>query len=187
MAEVRESYLLRIASDPPARVWSGVGNLEIPADIVEPAPAIYLGAGELLSAPDFQALINGVAERLEFTVSGVSAETVRLALEDAPSTKGAAVHLGRVDFDEDWQIIGVEWEAVFRADTLTVDSQGGNGSRTRTITLSVGSGDTGRSYAPTAFFTDADQRRRSPTDAIFSHVGGISQGTSRRFGPAEAK
>lgn len=188
MAEVRESYLLRIASDPPARIWSGAGPLVIPADIVEPAEAEYLGAGELLSAPDFQHLINGVAERLEFTVSGVSDTTLRLALEDAASTKGAAVHLGRIDFDEEWQQLGpVEWEAVFRADSLTVDSQGGNGTRKRTITLSVGSGDTGRSYAPQAFFTDADQRRRSITDAFFSHVARLTGGTSRRFGPSAAK
>lgn len=183
MAEVRESYLLRIASDPPARVWSGVGDLEIPADIVEDATATYLGAGQLLSVTDFQHLINGVAERVEFSVSGVNDETVRLALEDAPSVKGAAVHLGRIDFDENWQQLGpVEWEATFRADTLTVDSQGSNGQRTRTITLSVGTSDTGRSYAPMSFFTDSDQRRRSPTDAVFSFVAGINGGTTRRFG-----
>lgn len=184
MAEVLESYLLRIASDPPARIWSGAGDLEIPADIVEAEPAIYLGAGEMLNAPDFQHLINGVAERLEFSMSGVSEETMRLALEDAPSTKGAAVHLGRVDFDQDWQIIGVEWEAVFRADFVAVDSKDTSGTRVRTITLSVGSGDTGRSYAPLSFFTDTDQRQRSPTDAIFSHVAGISGTATRRFGPS---
>lgn len=183
MPEIRESYLLRIASDPPARIWSGFGDLVIPADIVEPVPATYMGAGELLSAPDFQALINGVAERLEFTVSGVSTETLRLALEDAPSVKGATVHLGRVDFDSNWQIVAVEWEAVFRADALVVESQGNGGARQRTISLSIGHGDTGRSYAPSAFFTDADQRRRSATDAIFSQVAGINAGTSRRFGP----
>jgi hypothetical protein len=183
MAEVRESYLLRIASDPPARIWSGFGNLEIPMDIVEPARATYLGAGQLLSATDFQYLINGVAERIEFEVSGVSDETVRLALEDAPSVRNAAVHMGRIDFDEHWQQMGpVEWEAVFRADSLTIESQGGNGSRARVIRLSVGSADTGRSYAPMAFFTDADQRRRSPTDLVFSHVAGITSGATRRFG-----
>lgn len=188
MAEVRESYLLRIASDPPARIWSGAGPLVIPADIVEPAAAEYMGASELLNVPDFQQLINGVAERLEFTVSGVSTETLRLALEDAASTRGAAVHLGRIDFDENWQQLGpVEWEAVFRADSLTVDSQGSGNGRKRTITLSVGSGDTGRAYAPQAFNTDADQRRRSPTDAIFSHVARLTGGTSRRFGPSAGK
>lgn len=181
---MRESVIIRIASDPPARIWGGVGDIEIPADAVEPAPAIYSGAGELISAPDFQQLINGVAERLEFEVSGVTAGTIRLALEDAPSVKGAKVHLGTIRFDDDWQQDGpVEWEAVFRADTLSVGSRGEGPKRTRTITLSVGTDDTGRSFAPLSFFTDADQRRRSPDDAIFDHVAGISAGTSRRFGP----
>ncbi len=185
MAEVRESYLIKIDTPDPARIWSGVGNLEIPADIVEAAPAIYLGAGELLSAPDFQQLINGVAERLEFTVSGVSDETLRLALDDAPTVKNAAMYVGRVDFGPDWEILGVEWEATFRCDTLTVDSQSANGMRTRSIKLSVGSEDTGRSYAPASYFTDADQRMRSPDDAIFDHVAAISRGTSRIFGPRQ--
>jgi len=184
VAEYRESYLLRIAADPPARIWSGFGDLEIPADAVEPEPAVYRGAGELLSVPDFQQLVNGTAERIEFSVSGVTEETLRLALEDAPSVRNAAVHVGRIDFDEHWQQIGpVEWEAVFRADVLSVSRQGSGDSPVRTISLSVGTDDTGRSRAPLAFFTDADQRFRSPTDAIFSHVAGIYAGTSRRFGP----
>lgn len=186
MAEVRESYLLKIDHpDEPARIWSGVGDLEIPADIVEtgPGPFVYLGAGQLLTVPDFQQLINGVAERVEFTVSGVDEETVRLALEDAPGVKNAGVYVGRADFDSDWQLIGVEWEATFRADFLTVDSDAGNGLRVRTIKLSVGTDDTGRSYAPATYFTDADQRLRSPTDEIFDHVALLNRGTSRVFGP----
>lgn len=184
MAEIRESYLLRIASDPPARMWSGDGPLVIPPDAVEAETATYLGAGELLRAPDFQALINGTAERLEFTLSGVRSQVLRLALEDAPSVRGADVHLGRIDFNAAWQPVGVvEWEAVFRADILSVSSQDAGGERRRAITLSVGTDDTGRSFAPSAFFTDAEQRLRSPTDAIFSHVAGLASGTSRRFGP----
>lgn len=183
MAEVRESYLMKIDTPDPARIWSGVGDLVIPADTVEAAPATYLGAGQLLSVPDFQQLINGVAERLEFTVSGVDEETVRLALEDAPTVKNSAIYIGRIDFDENWQQLGpVEWEVTYRADCLTVESQADNGMRIRTLKLSAGSADTGRSFAPAAFFTDADQRLRSPTDSIFDHVGGINQGTSRVFG-----
>lgn len=185
MGLVRESYLLKIDHpDEPARIWSGVGPLVIPADIVEAAPATYLGAGELLTVPDFQQLINGVAERLEFVVSGIDDTTLRLALEDAPGVKNAAIYIGRIDFDSDWQQLGpVEWEATFRADCLTVDSKSQNGTRVRTLTLSAGSDDTGRSYAPAAYFTDADQRLRSATDAIFDHVAGINRGTQRVFGP----
>jgi hypothetical protein len=183
---MRESFLLRINSSPVARVWSGVGNLTIPADSVEASPATYHGGGAMLNAPDFQQLINGVAERIEFQVSGVTAEMLALAIEDAPSVKGATVNLGRVEFDDNWQQVGsVEWEAVFRADTLSVSSQESEEGRTRTITLSVGTDDTDRSHAPLAFFTDADQRKRSSTDAIFDHVAAINAGTSRRFGPKE--
>jgi hypothetical protein len=180
---MRESFLLRIAADPPARVWSGNGDLVIPADTIEASAATYLGGGELLSAPDFQQLIGGTAERLDITVSGVTAETLRLAREDADSIKGAAVHLGTIRFDDDWQQGAVVWEDGFRVDTLSVNSQSGDESRSRTITLSIGTDDTGRSRAPIAFFTDADQRRRSPTDAFCDQVAGISSGTSRRFGP----
>lgn len=183
MAEVRESYLIKIDTPEPARVWSGVGPLVIPADIVEAAPATYLGAGELLGVPDFQQLLNGVAERLEISVSGVSDETLRLALEDAPDVANAPMYVGRVDFDANWQIIDVEWEATFRCDCLTVESQAGNGTRIRTLKLSVGTDDTGRSYAPASYFTDADQRLRSATDKIFDHVARISRGTERVFGP----
>jgi hypothetical protein len=181
---VRESILIRIASDPVARVWSGLGDLYVPADFVEDEGGIYLGGGELISAPDFEQLINGTAQRLEITVSGVTAETIRLALEDAPSVKGADVYIGTVQFDDDWQQGAVTWEGGFRADTLTVNSQAADQGRTRSIALSIGTDDTGRSRAPLAFYTDADQKRRSPTDRFFERVASISAGTSRRFGPS---
>lgn len=182
---MRESILVRIASDPPARLWSGVGDLLVLADGVEPEDSVYLGGASLVAAPDFQQLMNGTADRLEFTLSGVSSHIVSLAMEEADSVKGAALDLGTIRFDDDWQQVGViTWEARFRCDTLTVGSQASEKGRTRTIVLSVGTDDTARSRAPIAIFTDADQRRRSPTDSFFDQVAGITAGTSRRFGPS---
>ncbi|WP_375194642.1 hypothetical protein [Sphingobium sp.] len=184
MAIYRESIVARIDCDPPALLWSGYGPLPLPADTVIPSPTIALGGAELVSVPDFQQLINGTAERLDFTLSGVSEETMRLALEDAPSVKGARVDIGTVQFDEAWQVESVEWEAVFEARSLKISRPTKQGDQvTRSITLTIVQGDTTRARAKNAFFTDADQRRRSPTDAIFSHVAGINAGTSRRFGP----
>jgi hypothetical protein len=181
---VRESILVRIGADPPARIWSGVGDLLIIGDALEDGPVVYLGGAELISAPDFQQLINGTAERLDVTVSGVTAETIRLAIDEAPTVKGASLHLGTIQFDESWQSIGgINWQAEFRVDTLTITSQAVEQGRTRSLTLSIGTDDTGRSGASMAFFTDADQRRRSPTDKFCDHVSGITAGTSRRFGP----
>jgi hypothetical protein len=181
---VRKALLFRIACDPPARLWGGVGNLDIPADAVEPDDeARYLGGGELLDIPDIEQLINGTAQRLDVTVSGVNAETVRLAVEEAASVKGAAIDIGNVYHGDDWQLASVEWIATLRADTLTVASQSSERGRTRSITLSIGTDFTDRSHAPIAFFSDADQNRLSPGDAIFDHVAGNTAGMSRSFAP----
>lgn len=179
---MRQSVLFRIATDPVARVWSGVNSIIIPTDIVEPTPTTYLGGGALVNIPDLDQVINGTASRIDITVSGVSTATLALAIEEAASVKGAKVHIGNVYFDDDWQITDVEWIAVLRADTLTTARQG----TTRSITLSIGTDFTDRSRAPVAFWTDADQRRRSPTDRFFDHIAGISSGTSRRFGPSDS-
>lgn len=185
MATYRESIVVRIACDPPALIWSGAGPLSLPADIVIPETAIALGAGELVSVPDFQQLMNGTAERLEFQLSGVSAETVRLAIEDAPSVRNARVDVGRIDFDADWQPLGpVEWEATFEARSLTVSRPQTQGDQvSRTISLTIAHGETTRSRSPNAYFTYQDQIRKYPTDQVFSNVAGINNGTTRRFGP----
>ena len=177
---MRESFGIRIASDPPARLWGGFGELLVPADIVEDAPAIYLGGGELLNAPDFEIPINVTAERLDIRISGVSSSILPIFLAEAASVKGAKVHFVRFYFDEHWQLEDVEYDTVWRADKISIVSEDNDG-RTRTIILSIATEDTNRNRSPQAFFTDQDQRRRSPTDAIFSHVSQITQGLRRRF------
>jgi len=181
VAAYRESFVVYVASNPPALFWTGAGRLPIAADAVIPAPMVALGAGRLINIPDFQQLINGTAERLTFSFSGVSNETLRLAFEEAASVKNAFVWLGRITFDAAWQQVGpIEWEALFQAREMTISRQSPS---EQSVTITLANGDTARSRAPNNFFTDADQRRRYPTDAVFSHVAGISQGTSRRWGP----
>jgi hypothetical protein len=176
----RRNVLIRINTPEPARMWSGLGDLWVAADGIETETATYLGGGEILGGLDeLEQLINGVADRLEISVSGVTAETVRLALEEAPDVAGADVDIGTIEFSDLWQTETVVWQAKYRADKLSVIRQAGS----RTISLSMGSDDTGRSRAPNAYWTDADQRRRSPDDVIFDHVSGINGGTSRQFGP----
>jgi hypothetical protein len=183
VATHRRSILFRLGSDPVAYIWSGIGDLDLPANSLDAGVRRYLGAGKLLELPDLEQLINGAADRIEVTISGVSAEAIRLSTEDAPSVKGASAHVGAVRFDRHWQLTEVEWIGQLRADTLSVASQSSDNGRTRSVTLSMGTDFTDRSRAPLAFFTDADQRRRSPDDAIFDHVAGISAGLSRQFAP----
>lgn len=186
MAHYRESYIFRIETDEPGTVWSGEGDILLPADAVLPEPTLALGGGALVSIPDLDQLINGVAQRAEFVLSGVSAQTMRYAAEEADQVPGAPVYIGRIAFDEDWQPSGpVEWEWSGEGRKLSVEGRDATDRRERTLTLVVGAGDTTRSRSPIAFFTDADQRREFPDDDVFSHVAGLNAGTSRRFGPAQ--
>lgn len=183
MAFYRRSYLFRLASDPVCYLWTGHGRLATPANAVDPGGAEWVGAAQLLSLPTLKALINGVAERVRFSLSGVSPEALRLALEDRDSVQGAELRLGFVDFDSEWQVASVTWEWLGVADVLAVESAASEGGRTRTISLSVASADTLRSNPNLAFWTDADQRKRSASDAFCNQVAGISAGKTRRFGP----
>ncbi len=187
MALYRESFIFRIETDEPAMFWTGHGDLLLPPDLVIPGPEaeIALGGGTLVSLPDLEQLLNGEAQRLEIAVSGVDDTTLAFAQEEAPQVPGAPVWIGRVEFDEEWQQGPVEWEWNGEGRGLFVAGEDSESGRSRTITLRVAAGDTTRSRAPFAFFTDADQRRDYPDDAFFSHVGQINAGTSRRWGPAQ--
>lgn len=180
----RRSYLFRLDSTPPVWLWTGHGDLVTPADFVDPTGATWNGAGGLVALPALKALINGVADRVQFTLSGVDPDTLRLAVEDKESVNRAECRLGYVEFNADWSLDGgPTWEWVGIADTITIENRSGDGIRTRAIHLSVASADTFRSNPRFNFWTDAAQRLRSPTDEFCDHVAGISQGVTRRFGP----
>lgn len=184
MATYRRSYVFRLASDPIFYAWTGHGPLVTPADVFDAAGATWLGAAHILDIPTLKSLINGIADRIDISVSGVSPEALRLALEDRESVRNASAMFGWVEFDEDWALMGgVHWEWRGYADVLSVASKAGPNSRQRTISISIRSGDTSRSNPQPSFFTDADQRRRSPTDAFFDRVANMSSGVTRRFGP----
>lgn len=184
MAQYRESYIFRIETDSPAMLWSGHGDLLVPADgLVLTEPEIALGGGGLLEIPDLEQLLNGVAQRLEITLSGVNEAALVYAQEESAQVPGAPVWIGRIEFDENWQPVGtVAWEWQGEGRALTVERTEGD-PPTRTVRLRIAAGDTTRSRAPVSFFTDADQRRKRPTDAFFSNVGRLNAGTSRRWGP----
>lgn len=184
MPAYRESFLFFVDTPEPALFWTGHTDLLVPADDVLNDDVLVPGGGDLLNLPDLEGLINGTAQRVEVTFSGVSARVLALATTEAPDVAGAQCYIGRIEFDEEWQLAGpVVWEWQGEAQKLSVSSDATTNGRQRSITLVVAAGDTTRSRAPFAFFTDADQRRDFPTDLFFSHVAGINAGTSRRWGP----
>jgi hypothetical protein len=172
----RLSYLFEVDTDTPVRLWTGHGQL-----IAEGTE--YDGTGQLIGLPDIKALINGVAERLDVTISGVSPDALRLLDDERHTIPQSPARIGRVSFDDEWQVSGVEWLWQGVADSVNIGSQPSENGRIRTVSIGFASGNTRRSNPQIALFTDADQRKRSSDDAFFSHIGQISAGITRKFGP----
>jgi hypothetical protein len=183
----RVGALLRVATDPVIRVWSGqVRNLTVPSGGAETTDgALYQSMGQLTGLPQLSAALNGETERLSFTLSGacVTGEVAALAHGDAAAIRGVAVDVALVLFDADWQLIPPAfWLWSGTADSLTVERSGDTNNPRRTLQLSAASVFSGRRRANLTFFTDIDQRRRSSDDAFFDQVANYQTGTTKVWG-----
>lgn len=181
----RHSIIVRIAAASAVyRVWSGAGLLEIDTDDVDLEGGIYTGVGLLGSIPPLRQLVGGAAERLEFSLNATDGPIFALADEDADDVIGAPVDMGIVFFDADWQMVAPpSWLWSGTADMPSVSRSTEGLEITRGVSLSVGSAFTDRTRPQLTYFTDADQRRRSPTDLFCERVA-IYTGTHTIKWPA---
>jgi hypothetical protein len=182
---IRRSVLLYVATDTPIRAWTGVGDFDKGSDLVDLTGGIYKGLGEIQDIPALQQLVNGVAQRVDLSLSGVDARIVALADSEAAEVRSKAVSIGLQFFGADWAPLGdAIWIWDGEADVVRSDSVSNpDFGRFRTVTLSVGSLTTGRRRPRMTFFTRAQQRRRSPDDAFCDRVGLYSQDTELRWPP----
>lgn len=179
---VRPALFFRMATDPLVRVWSGAGDFAVPADLIETEGGLYQGFGDILEFPALDQLVNGVATRIDFMLSGVGENALRLADEDAAQVRGSAVNIGLMELDEDWQpSSAMQWIWEGEADFLTMDSRLQSDSRIETVTLSVGSLFTGRRRPRFRHYTDQEQRRRSPDDRLCDRVTLYSQSYTKTW------
>lgn len=180
---VRLAVFVHVVLAPtPLRLWFGLGDFEIGADAIDTTGGVYRGLGELNGLPVLSQLINGVCERVEFSISGVSAEALRLADEDADEVRGASVHVGLSGLDRDFQPLTAPmwlWEG--EADTPRFSWDTSSDPQVRTISLSVGSAMMGRRRPRYRNFTGVEQRRISADDAFCDRVPVYSRGSTRKW------
>lgn len=173
---VRIGLFFRLATTPVIRLWLGIGKIEPGVNALDLTGATYTGMGELRNVPEFNQLINGQAERVEFTISGVSGDVLALASAEANDVKGKEVALGFGLMDSEWSLIGaVRWSRLFIADFLAIKQEPTDDAIVRTLTLSCASVMTGRRRPGLSYFSDADQQRRYPGDKFFERVPRYAQ------------
>lgn len=166
--------LVRVATPSPVRLWTGTGSFLVNDNAFDPDDTEYLGGARLISLPSFQRMFNGLAERIVYTLSGVSQEMRDLATEEADDIRGAIVRMGIMVIGPDWAQVGpVRWLRRGRIDVIeTSNEPGEDGERIRTIEFSVGSYLTGRKIPGSGVWTTADQNSRpgSEDDRFFDRM-----------------
>lgn len=171
----------RMGTEPPIRLWLGVGEIQPGINAYDDANETYFGLGTLIDVPALQQLINGVADRITFQLSGVSEEVLITAAGEADSIKNATVAVGICIFGRDWVQLGVpKWMFRGRADYLTINQQSGEGNQMlRVVELSVGSLLTGRRRRGLSYMTDEDQQERFPGDLMCERTALYTNGVEK--------
>jgi hypothetical protein len=170
----------QLRTDPVQRLWLGAGVIEPGTNAVDATGETYNGLGEIATVPEFQQLINGAAERVNFDVSGVgvTADILATAAGEQGAIKQKPVLVGIMLMSNDgkWTALGaVRWIWRGFADFMTFNVSGASGETVRKISLSVGSVMTGRRRRGASFYTDQDQQARSEGDRFCERAASYSQ------------
>lgn len=176
----------RLATDPVVALWLGFGDIEPGVNVLDETGRTYTGFGEITNVPEFNQMINGAAQRVEFTLSGVSGDVLDIASgNDAEDIKGKPVAVGFGVFSAEWELLGtVKWFANYTADFLSVRQSETNDFETpimRVVTLSCGSQMTGRRRPGRSYFTHVDQVARHPGDNFCYFVPRYAHGFSKAW------
>lgn len=183
---VNIGIFFRLETNPIVRIWLGFGSINPGVNVYDTTGAEYIGFGEIQDVPAFKQLINGVAERVDITVSGVSGAVLQVASSgDAQQVKGKRAAFGFAIMAPDWSLQGpVKWCANYLADylaiTQTVTSDPLN-PIVRTLTLSCGTLLTARRRPSLAYFSNQDQQARFPGDRFCERTPVYANGFNKTW------
>ncbi len=181
--EMRGSHQLglfmRVATDPALHIWFGVNDIPAGFDSIDPNGTVYLGGGKLIGIPTLEVLVNGTSDSVEFTISGIDADTAAKTLDSIPPVRGVAVHMGITTLDQYYQPMSAVlpiWEGIashISEASLAVPS---DQPVSLTLSLAVVSGEATRSRAARSLWSAPHQKAISPTDRFCDGTARLARG-----------
>lgn len=138
----------------PMRVWQGVGELSAGGET-------WIGSAGTVEIKDIQVEQGFIANKIEITLSGVDAQFLVLAEESKEHVQNRPITVYLQAFGEDWQTIGSPvalWAGLM--DRMSFEAS----VNAAKITLSCETVFATRNRPRASYFTDADQKERSPGD-----------------------
>lgn len=168
--------------DPPLRLWLGVNDVPIGMESVDPDTGqVYKGGGQLQGVPELEVLINGIADRVEFSVSGVDPDYLAQRDPDEFDVRGAAIHVGITALDEYYQPVSQIiplWDGRASYVRQIMPPVTGTQNPSVTVMLSVGGGVTTRARNAQVLWSAAHQRALYPTDAFCDGTARLARGVA---------
>lgn len=164
----------RLGTAPALHLSFGVNDVPITLPSYDDPGTVYLGAGRLVDIPQFEALINGLSDKVTFSLSGIDPVEASYMLDSAPEVLGARTTIGMAMIDARWQpigsIIGL-WTgtADYVSEKMDLETDVAK-NRVQSIMLTTSTGDASRAFPNLLTYTDAVQRAMHPTDAFFQRV-----------------
>lgn len=183
--ELRGSHqlgiFLRIDTDPALHLWFGVNDIPANFDSIDPTGTVYLGGGRLIGVPTLEVLVNGTADSIEFTLSGIAPGEAGKLLDSMPQVRGAVVNLGITTLDQYFQpmssIVPI-WEGTASHVGDSSPAVPTGQSVSVTLSLAVVSGEATRSRPARLFWSSAHQKAISPTDKFCDETSRLARGVA---------
>ncbi len=181
--ELRGSHqlgiFLRIDTDPALHMWFGINNIPANFDSIDPDGTVYLGGGRLVGVPTLEVLVNGTADSVEFTLSGIDPTTATKTIDSLPLVRGASVHMGITTLDQYFQpmsdIIPI-WTGTASHVGEQSPAVASGQSVTLTLSLAVVAGEATRSRPARTLWSSAHQKAISPTDKFCDETARLARG-----------
>ena len=176
---------LRIETDDPLRVWFGVNDIPASFDSIDPTGTVYLGGGQLIGIPSLEVLVNGTADSVEFTLSGVDPATGADLISSIPAIRGKTVSLGLTTLDEYYQpmsdVIPI-WDGIASHTAESSPAVQYGQSPSLTASLSIMTGEATRSRAARSLWSGPQQKAISPTDKFCDETAILARGVNPSWG-----
>lgn len=181
--ELRGSHqlgiFLRISTDPALHMWFGINDIPANFDSIDPDGTVYLGGGKLVGVPTLEVLVNGTADSVEFTLSGIDATTAAKTIDSLPVVRGATVQMGITTLDQYFQpmsdIIPIWTGTASHVGEQSPATPSGQ-SVTLTLSLAVVAGEATRSRPARTLWSSAHQKAISSSDKFCDETARLARG-----------
>lgn len=175
---LQPGWLMFIDCSPAVRVWTGAANFKLGPTGPDLTGGIYQGLGLVVNVPTLKIPLNGSFSQHVFSLSGVTAQMMKLVDADRTIVTGAKLSWGRIELDASLQPVAAPtWLWKGQIDSPRMARDGSSNPPTRTVSLVASTGAVTRRRQKVALWTGPQQRVIDPADSACDGVALLAQGT----------